>query len=296
MSITETGPVILRGTDSFRIASSRVGAEFEIRVALPIPSPWAPLPPRLPVVFVLDGDLFFGTVTETVRLQSLLFGELPPMVVVGIGYGTNDPRIQGETRNRDLTPTSDPTFEAQGRQIRPDRVPLLPEGQRQGGGDRFLDFLEHELRPVLASRYPIDPDASALFGSSLGGLLAAHALVTRPDRFDRYLILSPSLWWHDGVVLERARAIPASRARIWLGVGALEEGTGRPELDRYRMVSNVRTLADRLVGAGQLVVDVVPDASHTSVVPIGISRGLRALFGSRTTEPAPAARRSAPGP
>ena len=280
MSVTETGAAILRNTDSFRIASTCVGAEFEIRVALPTPSPWALLPERLPVVYVLDGDLFFGTVTETARLQNLLFSELPPMLIVAIGYGTNDPRVQGEYRNRDLTPTSDPGFEEMGRRMRPGWVPLLPEGQRQGGGDRFLAFIEHELRPQLASRHPIDPGTAALFGSSFGGLLAAHALVTRSSLFDRYLIVSPGLWWHDEVVLKRAAAMSPPPVRVYLAVGAREEGSGRPELERFRMVSNVRTFAERLSGVAQLDLDIVPGESHTSVVPIAISRGLRALFGA----------------
>jgi predicted alpha/beta superfamily hydrolase len=272
MTITVTGPAVLGETESVRFSSTSVGADLEIRVARPLVRPGSPPPDRLSVVYVLDGDLFFGTVAETARLQHFLFGELPPLLVVGIGYGTVDPRIQGETRTRDLTPTADPTFEEQGRRFRPDWVPLLPEGQRQGGGDRFLDFVERELQPWIRSRWPVD--GAALFGSSFGGLLATHALFARPGLFDRYLIASPGLWWHDEVVLKRALASEPPDARVYLAVGAGEEGA-LPQLARFRMVTNVRTLAERL---REPVVEVIPGESHTSVVPIAISHGLRALF------------------
>ncbi|MEZ4416248.1 MAG: alpha/beta hydrolase-fold protein [Gemmatimonadota bacterium] len=284
--VERRGEVTLRGTDAWRFASECAGVDFEIRVAEPTPGPMSPPADRHGVLYVLDGDLFFGTATEMTRLQSMLFGELPPLRVVGIGYGTNDPRIQGETRNRDFTPTADARFEAMGRQMRPDWEPLLPEGQRMGGADRFLDFLEKELKPFIEGTYPVDGQDSTLFGSSMGGLCATWALLTRPQAFRRYVIASPALWWDDGVVFraEEARAERGGdlEARAYFGVGSLEEGAGIPGLDAWKMISNPRRLVallesrayPSLVGTFQ----VLDGESHTSVVPVALTRGLRHLY------------------
>ena len=49
---------------------------------------------------------------------------------MGIAYGTDDPAVVGEIRNRDFTPSEDARFEAMAKQATPDWEPLLPEGCR----------------------------------------------------------------------------------------------------------------------------------------------------------------------
>ena len=277
------GEVALRNTESWWVDSAHVGGRFEIRVAHPLPALRRALPEHLPVLYVLDGDLFFGMATELTRLQAMLFGELPPMRVIGIGYGTNDARTQGETRNRDFTPSSDARFEAMGRQMDPDWQPMLPDGRRMGGAARFLDFIEQELQPFVDRRWPRADAPTMLFGSSMGGLLATWALLHRTELFDRYVIASPALWWHDERVFEAEEHV-ASRnedlsARAFLGVGALEEGSGIPGLDAWKMVTNPRRLAERLLSRRypslELELQVIDGESHTSVVPVALTRGLR---------------------
>ena len=87
-------------------------------------------PSKYDVLYVLDGDFFFGVATDLTRLMHRLFGELPPILVVGIGYGTVDGGVINDRRNRDFTPTADA------------RAPL------SGGASRFLDFLRDELKPL----------------------------------------------------------------------------------------------------------------------------------------------------
>src|SRR3546814_1175271 len=67
--------------------------------------------------------------------------------------------------------------------------------ERNGGADALLAFLIETLRPEIAARYPqTDGAEQILFGHSLGGLFAAHALLTRPGAFDAFLVSSPSLY------------------------------------------------------------------------------------------------------
>ena len=74
---------------------------------------------------------------------------------------------------------------------------------KSGGRDTFLDFLTGKLRTEIGRRYRTDLERQSLFGHSLGGLLALHALYTRPQAFHSIVAASPSLDWNEqGVLLE----------------------------------------------------------------------------------------------
>ena len=263
------GPAVIPETDTYRIKSRRVGAEFEIRVARPLAPFIGSTPSKYDVLYVLDGDFFFGVATDMTRLMHRLFGELPPIFVVGIGYGTVDGSTINDQRNRDLTPTADA------------RTPL------SGGASRFLDFLRDELKPLIAERYPQATGPSTLFGSSMGGLFASVAALERPESFDRYIIASPALWWDDHLVVRTVSQRPLWRgdatARAFMAVGALEEGAGIPQVDGFRLVSNARDLAQQLQMRSapglEVSLQVITDETHTSVVPTALTRGLRTLYG-----------------
>jgi predicted alpha/beta superfamily hydrolase len=274
-------PVALAGTELHRLRASGIDQEFELRVALPVPGLMRPLPDRYDTLYVLDGDLFFGTAVEMTRLMSMLFGELPPLLVVGIGYGGTDPKRQGQLRNRDFTPTT--PREMPGMREPPGWTPLLPETERFGHADRFLAFLRDEVRPFVTARYPVTGSAS-LFGSSMGGLFATWALLTEPGLFERYLIASPALWWDNEALfrLEEQRAAARLEGRVFFGVGAQEEAASIPMLAQFRMITNVRAMAERLSARGHPALEVhhqvFDGESHTSVVPVVLTRALRTLY------------------
>jgi predicted alpha/beta superfamily hydrolase len=283
MAARPISPVTLAGTELHRLRASGIDQEFELRVALPVPGLMRPLPDRYDTLYVLDGDLFFGTAVEMTRLMSMLFGELPPLLVVGIGYGGNDPKRQGQLRNRDFTPTT--PREMPGMREPPGWTPILPEEERFGHADRFLAFLRDQVRPFIAARYPVTGSTS-LYGSSMGGLFATWALLTEPGLFDRYLVASPALWWDNEVLfgLEQRQAeaaIPLS-GKVFFGVGAQEEAASIPMLAQFRMITNVRAMAERLAARGHPALEVhhqvFEGESHTSVVPVVLTRALRTLY------------------
>lgn len=281
-------PATLPGTEVHRLHAEAIGQEFEVRIAVPPAGRFHRKDEPCPVLYVTDGDLYFGTATEMTRLMHQLFGELPPLLVVAIGYGPVGLQAQGELRNRDFTPSADAAFEALGRRMMPDWKPLLPEGRRMGGAGAFLAFLEEQVCPFVASMHPVDPDGATLFGASLGGLFALYALLRRTRFFDRFVIASPAIWW-DGEMLFDLEARTAGgradpSARVFMGVGALEQSLGIPYVDAMKTVTNVGRMAERLRSRGYpgLSVDdhVFPDETHTSVVPAVLSRGLRAVLGA----------------
>lgn len=141
---------------------------------------------RYAVLYLTDGDGHINEIGSTIDFL-VNNDRMPPLIVVGI---TNT------DRTRDLTPT-------RWTMRRPDGTAgdATPVG---GGADKFLDFIQTELVPEIEKRYPTQP-YRVFAGHSLGGLLAIHALITRPDLFNAYIAVSPSLQWDDGRTLRQAQ-------------------------------------------------------------------------------------------
>jgi len=278
-------PVTLAHSEVHELTSRHAEADYQIWVAVPTQNPRMPPRERFPVLYVTDADIWFNTAAEMTRLMHVLYGALPPILVVGIAYGVEDPMLQGEIRNRDLTPTASAAFEAMGKRFNPQWEPALPEGRRMGRAAEFLAFLEDELKPFVAERYPVE-GSGALFGCSLGGLFTLWALLTKPGSFDHYIAGSPAIWWDDAMLFGVEERMAASTkdvaATLFMGVGSLEEGTGIPGLDEARFVTNMREMASRLERRAypslRVSTQVFDNEGHTSVPPVVLTRGLRHAF------------------
>jgi hypothetical protein len=277
--------VTLARSEVHELTSRHAEADYQLWVAVPTLNPRMPPRDTYPVLYVTDADLWFCTAAEMTRLMHILYAVLPPLLVVGIAYGTEDPMLQGEIRNRDLTPTADPRFEEMGRQFNPAWEPALPEGRRTGRAPEFLAFLEDEVKPFIAGRYPVEGNG-ALFGCSLGGLFTLYALLTKPGSFDHYIAGSPAIWWDNAVLFDleesMATATKDVAASLFMGVGSLEEGGGITSQDPFKFVTNVREMASRLEGRKypslKVEAHIFDDEGHTSVPPVVLTRGLRAAF------------------
>jgi predicted alpha/beta superfamily hydrolase len=173
-------------------------------------------------------------------------------MVVAIGYLPREGTI--ERRTYDMTPAAE-------RHVMPER----PNGEpwpKLGGGDAFLKTMIDNVKPLVGAQFPVDETAETLFGHSLGGLMALHALMTRPASFDRYFVSSPSLWVNDRRALRDMEAfLSAGREAqapipMRLTVGSEEEtlsawdlrGGGDPAvrerwLRNNRMIGNAEDLA-----------------------------------------------------
>jgi predicted alpha/beta superfamily hydrolase len=276
-----TQPVALPRTEDHLIRSAHVGADFRLWIAHPVPG-WSgpsPLPTR--VLYLLDADMCFGAAVDMTRLMHQLYGELPPILVVGIAYGGGDPAVHAQLRNRDLTPTSTAEYEAMMEQM--GGATLLPAGQRLGRAAQFLAFLRDEVRPFVEASFGVSNENSILFGSSLGGLFAVWTLLTAPDSFANYISASPALWWDDELAfgLEQAMTRTDTAAGVYLAVGEEEENPHIPMLARFKLVSNTTRMHDALAARAhpslRLSTEVIAGESHTSVIPAALTRGLRRL-------------------
>jgi predicted alpha/beta superfamily hydrolase len=149
-----------------------------------------------PVLYVLDGNAMFAAFAEARRIQE--FYDVGKAIVVGVGYPTD--QAYDTRRLNDYTP---PLLNP------PPAIYRRLAQYKSGGRDTFLDFLTGKLRTEIGKRYKIDLGRQSLFGHSLGGLLALHALYTRPQAFQSIVAASPSLEWNEQGVLREEREFTA---------------------------------------------------------------------------------------
>jgi len=255
--------------------SKITGQRYRIFISIP----QTPAPPSgHPVLFALDGNATFPTLALMARLgggRSHGSGQAAP-VIVGIGYAAD--QHYSIDRGHDYTPPGGKD---------------APENE--GGADPFLDFIERELKPLVAAMAPLDPARQALFGHSYGGLCALYALFTRPALFQTYLAASPSIWYGGRRVLadvpdfmKRAGALAAKPA-LMVTVGELEQPAataaalqGREAIAaQRRMVDEARDLAARLREANVLSrvqFHLLAHENHGSAMLPAMVRGLEFFY------------------
>jgi predicted alpha/beta superfamily hydrolase len=251
----------LAATERFSVTARSNGRRFEISVARPLPLRATRKPPEhCPILFVLDAELAFGTAVERTSMYAGM-GKLESAVIVGIGY-PGDVFDNLKARCFDFTPQTPPDAHR-------DLAGIL--GGEYGGADNFLTFLIDELAPLVRARVPEASSSRVmLHGYSLGGLFAAHALLSRPEAFETVSIIAPALWWNDFAMLrkreqfvERLRATGA-RPHVLVGVGALEQEepkTAPAGVDLEDLRATVR--AARMVDAAREF------ANELSTLPLG---------------------------
>ena len=170
--------------------------------------------PKIPTLFITDGNDNFQVV------KTVTNGQIPPMVLVGIGYPDQDYMVRAERRSVDLTPTLDEemvarTMEAYGVNV------------AYGGGPEFLQFIRDDAIPFIEGNYCAS-SVRALGGYSYGGLFAAHVLLSAPGLFNRFIIGSPSLWWDDRGIFDMeenfANAHSDLQAQVFMSIGDEEDG------------------------------------------------------------------------
>ena len=269
----ETTPMAtpLDNTQRHQLPSHAIGEDFVVDVYAP-----PDITDPVPVVYLTDGNMMFPMVLSTLRL--LQFGnELPPLILVGIGYA--DSANSMALRNRDLTPTNDTAFVERAATAGP---PILPHAQ-PGGADAYLDFIRDHVKPLIEQTYPAKPGDDTLMGESLGGLFTLHALFTRPHEYTRYVAGSPSIWWDDTVLFKTeaayAQANQDLNATLFISIGSLEQPV---EAESFGMVTNMHKMADTLTARDYPSLNLTryefDGETHLSVIPATFSRGLRAVF------------------
>jgi len=218
---------------------------------------------KYPVIYLLDGaaDEDFIHVVGIVQFNTFPWiARMPKSIVVGIA-NTN--------RKLDFTSLSN----------RKSDQKLIP---KNGGSANFIAFLEKELQPYVEKQYSTN-GAKTIVGQSLAGLLATEILFTKPQLFNKYIIISPSLWWKDGALLNENPMILKQNyvtpTDIYIGVG--KEGSIYGSKNHI-MEEDAKKLFEKLKQSQSKAVNVnfdfLPNEDHATVTHQAVFNALRRLY------------------
>ena len=225
------------------------------------------LPQKYPVLYLLDGDAHFHSVTGLLQfLGTGINGTflVPEMIVVA---------IPNTDRTRDLTPTH-VDKDAQGKP--------QPSMKTSGGMPNFLLFIKTELIPRIDAGYRTAP-YRILVGHSLGGIAAIDALYTIPETFNAYVAIDPSLWYDDRLLLKKARAYfskpgLANRALFVGQANTINADDTIPNVHFSSILQFNRVLESYNQSGLRYAYKYYPDDSHGSVPLIAEYDALRFIF------------------
>ena len=218
-----------------------------------------------PVVVTLDADYQFAIAANHIEHLADR-DQAPETTLVSIGYDGQYPDRERYhiNRTRDYTPihVAAGGYGAQAQAV-------------SGGAPAFVRVIEEEILPMVERRYGASGAGRTIVGHSFGALFGAWLLCTHASLFERYLLVSPSLWYGDGYVLGLPAPVAAA-ARVFVGVGSFEE---QPENQRA-MVSQARSFVLSLGAAGGIAAElrVFEGETHASIFPTAFSVGIRSLF------------------
>ena len=220
---------------------------------------------QYPVLYLLDGGELYPLLRAYHRY--LLHGrEAPPLILVGISYGTSDWR-QGNARSHDYTASAG-------------------EREHWGGAEAFLEFLGEELMPFVEEHYRARSDRRIIFGQSIGGQFVLYAAQTDPALFWGHIASNPALHRNLDFYLE-ARDYPGDEpgSHLFVATGADDDPEFREPLKKW--ISRWETAADRTWRLGIRTLD---GHSHFSAPPAAVRQGMLWLFpdaGDRGPDPGP---------
>lgn len=218
---------------------------------------------KYPVIYLLDGsaDEDFIHVVGLVQFNSFEWvNQVPKSIVVGIA---------NVDRKRDFTfPTS----------VEDDKKKFPTAGH----SDKFIAFIEKELQPYIEGKYKTTQEKT-LIGQSLGGLLASEVLLKKPELFTKYIIISPSLWWDNGSLLELSSTVLSAnidrQTAIYIGVG--KEGLTPTAIPRVMEV-DANLLTEKIQGAKNknidLYFDYLPQENHATIMHQAVANALRYFY------------------
>ena len=218
---------------------------------------------KYPVIYLLDGsaDEDFIHVVGLVQFNNFSWiNRVPKSIVVGIA---------NVDRRRDFTfPTS----------VTEEKAKFPTTGQ----SDKFIRFIEKELQPFIEKEYRTN-NSKMIIGQSLGGLLATEILFKKPMLFDKYIIVSPSLWWDNGSLLNQnpiaLQKDLTQKTDVYIGVG--KEGLTPSRTPRVMEV-DANLLAEKLQKSANknlsVNFDYLPQEDHATITHQAVFNAFRILY------------------
>lgn len=160
---------------------------------------------RFPVLYMPDGGIKedFPHIANTLA-KLLEENKIPPFILVG---------IENTERGRDLTGFSEAEDDKQ-------YCPIT-DGARD-----FRAFITEELMPEINKRYRTQTK-KGIIGESLAELFVMETFFIKPETFDFYIAMDPSLWWNNNYLTNNADTLltklPENNIKLWFAGSSVQD-------------------------------------------------------------------------
>jgi predicted alpha/beta superfamily hydrolase len=212
-----------------------------------------------PVIYLTDAWYSFQIVSGATRFP-MNTGKMKEAIIVGISYskGSKGP----SSRIRDYTHIEDSSWKFQ-----------------TGKAKEHISFIEKSVFSFIKNNYRVN-ESRTFVGNSLGGLLGAYILFTKPDMFNNYVLGSPSVWFKDNDILKIKTAPNLNKHKVFIAVGANE--TIELDSPKHDMVKGAKELELKLLGElfpnTKVKLLTIQGANHETAFPTTAIQGLYWLF------------------
>lgn len=186
-----------------------------------LPPSYATSDRRYPVIYMHDGQNLFDDATSYAgewgvdeAMDALARTHRFEAIVVGIDHG-------GDKRMNELSAWPHAEFGA-------------------AEGAQYLAFVADVVKPYIDRQYRTEParSATAIIGSSMGGLASHHAIQARPDVFAMAGVLSPSYWVAPQLFAEAGAKSLQGDTRVYLYSGGREGAQDTRRMHEQLALSN----------------------------------------------------------
>lgn len=212
-----------------------------------------------PVIYLTDAWYSFQIISGATRFP-MNTGKMQEAIIVGISYskGSRGP----SSRIRDYTHIEDSSWKYQ-----------------TGKAKEHINFIEKSVFSFIEKNYRVN-DSRTFVGNSLGGLLGAYILFTKPDMFNNYILGSPSVWFKDNDILKMKTEPNLNKHKVFIAVGANE--TLELDSPKHDMVKGAKNLELKLSGElfpnTKVKLLTIQGANHETAFPTTAIQGLYWLF------------------
>lgn len=190
--------------DSLTIASKFVNENRIINIWTP-PNYNKQATDSFPVLYMPDGGIKedFPHIANTLA-KLIEEKKIPPFILVG---------IENTDRRRDLTGASESEDDKK-------YCPITD------GAKDFRAFITDELIPEINKKYRTN-NKKGIIGESLAGLFVMETFFTKPETFDFYIAMDPSLWWNNNYLANNAELLlakfPEKDIKLWFAGSDAED-------------------------------------------------------------------------
>lgn len=212
-----------------------------------------------PVIYLTDAWYSFQIVSGATRFP-MNSGKMQEAIIVGISYskGSRGPA----SRIRDYTHIEDTSWKYQ-----------------TGKANEHAIFIEKSVFSYIKKNYRVN-DSRTYVGNSLGGLLGAYILFTKPTMFSNYILGSPSVWFKDNDILKIKTKLNLNKHKVFIAVGATE--TIKVDSPQHNMIKGAKELELKVSGDKfpntKVKLLTIQGANHETAFPTTAIQGLYWLF------------------